>query len=243
MVRLLSGHVPLYIVNEYPKSGGTWVGLMLAEALNIPFPRNCMPKLEPSIMHGHFLNPFGMKNVLCVWRDGRDVMVSWYYHCLFVNEHSNAFLVELTRRDICFEDYDDILGNLPQFIDYVFQQQKSPSFSWVDFVCMWHNRNGVVNVHYEDLKAEAGKELQRIAYELSGNEFTLEKSREIAEVFSFEKIAGRQCGEEKKNGFMRKGIVGDWKNHFSKESRQLFDSYAGDELIKLGYEVNHDWVE
>ncbi|HLL56876.1 MAG TPA: hypothetical protein VK359_03025, partial [Rubrobacteraceae bacterium] len=26
MVHLLSGAVPLYVINEFPKSGGTWVG-------------------------------------------------------------------------------------------------------------------------------------------------------------------------------------------------------------------------
>ena len=31
MVHMLSGAIPLYIVNEYPKSGGTWVGQMLGE--------------------------------------------------------------------------------------------------------------------------------------------------------------------------------------------------------------------
>jgi hypothetical protein len=73
MVHMLSGAIPLYIVNEYPKSGGTWVGQMLGRALRVPFPRNRFPVLRPSIMHGHYLRPWGMKNVVVVWRDGRDV--------------------------------------------------------------------------------------------------------------------------------------------------------------------------
>ena len=82
-VRLLSGIVPFYIVNEFPKSGGTWIGHMLGDALQIDFPRHCIPALKPSIMHGHYIHPWGMNNNICIWRDGRDVMVSWYHHCLF----------------------------------------------------------------------------------------------------------------------------------------------------------------
>ena len=41
---------------------------------------------------------------------------------------------------------------------------------------------------------------------------------------------------------MRKGIVGDWKNYFNKEAREIFNHYAGDQLIKLGYEKDRSWV-
>ncbi len=240
--RLLSSTMPFYTVNEYPKSGGTWVGHMLSVALSVPFPRHCMPNFESSILHGHHLYPFGMKNVLCVWRDGRDVIVSWYYHCLFRNELHNSRLVEIVRNDLPFEDYDDVVNNLPHFIKYVYGEQKHPSFSWSDFVRKWSSRKDVVHVRYEDLRANTADELQRIVYELSNTPISKDLASEIAEAFSFAKMSGRKSGEEVKNSFMRKGVVGDWKNTFSSESRQLFDVLAGNELITLGYESNHDWV-
>lgn len=46
---------PLYMVNEYPKSGGSWVGEMLGDAFGVPFPRNRLPILRSSIMHGHVM--------------------------------------------------------------------------------------------------------------------------------------------------------------------------------------------
>jgi hypothetical protein len=88
MVHLLSGVVPLYVVNEFPKSGGTWVGQMLGRALGVPFPRNRFPMLRSSVMHGHYLDPWGMKNVVVPWRDGRDVMVSWYHQQLIPHEYN-----------------------------------------------------------------------------------------------------------------------------------------------------------
>jgi hypothetical protein len=100
MVHLLSGPLGLYVINEFPKSGGTWVGQMLGRALGVPFPRNRLPAPRPSIMHGHYLNPLGMKNVVVPWRDGRDVMVSWYHQCLFPHELHNEHQVRRARRDL-----------------------------------------------------------------------------------------------------------------------------------------------
>ncbi|MGB3680994.1 MAG: sulfotransferase domain-containing protein [Rubrobacteraceae bacterium] len=242
MVRSLAGMIPLYIVNEYPKSGGTWVGQMLGRALDVPFPRNRLPVLRSSIMHGHYLSPRGMKNVLVVWRDGRDVMVSWYHHCLFPNERGNGPLVEKARRDLSFEDYDDINGNLPAFIEYAFTRQQHPRFSWSEFVRGWYSRKGVVYVRYEDLRRDTPGELQRVVAGLSGRRLNPERVAEIADEFSFARQSGRQPGQEDKGSFMRKGMPGDWRNHFSLEARQVFDRYGGDELITLDYERDRSWV-
>ena len=35
----------------------------------------------------------------------------------------------------------------------------------------------------------------------------------------------------------RKGIVGDWKNHFTEKDKKLFNKIAGDLMIKLGYKL------
>jgi sulfotransferase family protein len=50
------------------------------------------------------------------------------------------------------------------------------------------------------------------------------------------------AGEENKRSFLRKGVVGDWRNQFSLEAREVFDRYAGEELILLGYEKDRKWV-
>ena len=243
MVRLLSGVFPLYTVNEYPKSGGTWAGQMLGRALELPFPRNRLPVFRSSIMHGHYLNPWGMKNVLVVWRDGRDVMVSWYHHCLFPNERGNKLLVERVRRDLPFRDYGDVSRNLPAFIEYAFTRQRHPRFSWAEFVGRWHSRKGVVHVRYEDLRRDTPGELQRVVAGLSGRYLTPERAAEIEDEFSFVRQSGRRPGEEDKGSFMRKGALGDWRNQFSPEARRVFDHYAGDELILLGYEQDRTWVK
>ena len=241
MVHLLSGVLPLYVINEYPKSGGTWVGQMLGRALGVPFPRNSFPVLRPSIMHGHYLSPWGMDNVVVVWRDGRDVMLSWYHQQLSRHEW-NRIQVERSRRELPLDDYDDVYGNLPAFIKYAFTRPHSPNFSWTDFVHRWHSCEDVVHVYYEDLHRDTPGELRRIVFELVDKELNLESAVGVADEFSFERQSGRRSGEENKRSFLRKGVVGDWRNQFSPEAREVFNRYAGEELILLGYEKDRKWV-
>lgn len=251
MANLLSGPLSLYVINEYPKSGGSWLGQMLERALGLPYPRNRFPEFRASIMHGHYLHlmdgtslrPRGAKNVLVVWRDGRDVMVSSYHHSLFKNERSNGRLVEMTRKELDFPDYEDVRANLPRFVEYAFTRQRYPRFSWADFARRWNGRKGVVHTSYEILRHDTAGELARIARDLTGRELSLERAREVAEEFSFERQSGgRKPGQENKGSFVRKGIVGDWRTQFTQEAREVFDRYAGDELIRLGYEPNRSWV-
>lgn len=242
MVHCLSKAVPLYIVNEYPKSGGTWVGQMLGRALNVPFPRNRFPELSSSIMHGHYLNPWGMKNVVVVWRDGRDIMVSWYYHCLFKHDHRNAPLVDMVSNDLQFKEPEDIHNNLPTFIEYSFTKKRYPRFSWTDFVHQWYEHPGIVSVHYESLHKNTVSELQRVFWELTCKDLEFEKAAKIVEEFSFVRQSGRKPGEVKRNSFLRKGVVGDWRNHFTVEACKVFNHFAGNELITLGYENDTTWV-
>lgn len=233
---------PLYIVNEYPKSGGSWVGQMLSEAIDVPFPRNRFPQLSPCIMHGHFMHKWNMHNVLNVWRDGRDVLISQYYHSLIRNDESNSRLVALCRADLKFDDYQDIEANLVPFMEYVFEAKKHPKMSWSDFVERWADCPECVHVHYEDLRQQPERELCRVVNELADLQLSPSCASDIVQNYSFEKLSGRQTGVENTRSFLRKGLVGDWKNYFSLEARERFHQYAGHALIKLGYEADDTWI-
>jgi hypothetical protein len=53
---------------------------------------------------------------------------------------------------------------------------------------------------------------------------------------SFAKFSsGRSPGEENRLSFFRKGVVGDWRNHFSAEANAVFRERAGAWLDRLGY--------
>jgi hypothetical protein len=243
MVHSLSGALPLYVVNEFPKSGGTWVGQMLGRALGVPFPRNRLPALRPAIMHGHYLRRGGLRNVVVCWRDGRDVMLSWYHQCLFPHDRRNDLQVERARRDLPFEDYDDVRGNLPRFIEWAFTRPRAPRFSWSDFVRRWYGSPDTTHVRYEDLRADTPGDLARVVRELTGRDLDAGAAGAIADEFSFERQAGRRPGEEDRGSFLRKGLVGDWRTYFRPEARATFDRFAGEELVRAGYEPDRSWVD
>jgi hypothetical protein len=242
LAHLASNIIPIYIINEYPKSGGSWVGEMVGSALGVPFPRNRLPMLCPSILHGHMMHSWNMNNALIVWRDGRDVLISQYYHSLFENSTGNSRLVNMCRADLEFSDYDDISSNLLAFMEYVFDKKQHPKFSWNDFAKKWANCDKCVHVHYEDLRSEPEQQLMRIISLLSNELPSEDIIKRVVSEHSFEKMSGRKAGEENTRSFMRKGVVGDWKNYFNPEARKQFHYYAGDSLVKLGYEVDDNWV-
>lgn len=243
LAHLLSDRLPLYIVNGYPKSGTTWVSQLLADALGLPYQSNRIPVPKPSILHSHYLHRGNMKNVVVVWRDGRDTLLSWYYHCLFPNDlGGNRLLVEKVRNDLRFADYQDVRANLPRFLEYSFTKQSSPRFSWADFVRSWHPQPRAVHVHYEDLKTSGEVELGKIVKGLTGDELGAERAETIVRKFSFP----QQVKDKPEHGdvsFLRKGITGDWINYYNLEARRVFDHYAGEELILLGYESDSSWVD
>lgn len=231
-----------FLINEYPRSGGSWLGQMLSAAIGIPFPRNRLPHLSNCLLHGHYLYAGANKNVVVIWRDGRDVLTSYYYYSLFKNEKENAYLVKKVRNDVSFNDYDNIKENLPSFIEYMHSEKKHPRFSWGDFVRKWHAKPGVTYVKYEDLRRRSVEEFKRVVFELAAKELSTKDANAIFDKYSFERQSGRKAGNGNHSSFMRKGIVGDWQNHFSPLARKVFNQYAGKELILLGYENDESWI-
>lgn len=242
LICTLSGALPLYVVTEYPRSGGTWLGQLISGCLQLPFPRNRIPKLQSSIIHGHYKYCPTMRNVCVMFRDGRDVTVSYYFHSLFRNEISNADLVKHTRSRLRFDDYENIEANLPRFIEYLFEGNRFPSFTWSDFVRNWAGRKAV-QVRYECLLEDTPGELGRILESLTGKPWARERLLQTCRRFAFSRQTGRQPGEEDRNAFLRKGVSGDWKSYFNKEARQRFNYHAGSELRLLGYEKDDSWVQ
>ena len=52
---------------------------------------------------------------------------------------------------------------------------------------------------------------------------------------------GRQRGEEDVRSHYRKGVTGDWVNHFSEKHRCIFKKKYNDLLTKLAYEKSAKW--
>lgn len=220
-VRGFSGLAPYYLVNEFPKSGGTWLAQMLSDVLDVPFRRNSPIRFERSVTHGHFLKSIGLRNVVVLWRDPRDLLVSFYYHCYFVNEHQNAELVQLMKQRNPFGDYTDIRANLPGFIRFLTDTPASPSFTWPEFAQVWAHRPDKVQTSYEALRADTPGELARVAKALTGTPLHEVRAEEVAERHSFARA--KQAAEQERPAdaelsFVREGSLGGWRRHFTPEA-------------------------
>ena len=233
---------------EHPKSGGTWLGGMIADYLQVPFPnRPATPVAMPAVVHTHWSYDPKLPHVVHMARDGRDVMVSFYFHFVrhtqMRNGRCNEGLVRIIRRLFGPDaDLNDAYSNLPRFIERHFANPIGAHQSWPNYVRGWLGRPGVVQTTYETLRARPQAELSRVLRELTGNEPDPCRVVATVEKYSMERQTGRSPGEENRASFIRKGVVGDWRNHFSREARELFAHRAGDVLIQLGYEQDQAWV-
>lgn len=246
MNNTLSGILPLYIVTEYPKSGGSWLSSMMADYLEVPFPRNRRPNITSSIMHGHMLYSPCMSNITCLYRDGRDVIVSLYYHMLFQNDKNSPEVVKRTRSELAFNDFEDIRNNLSQFIEYIYIRENnslSPfKFTWGEFVRSWIDKD-VNMIKYESLINDCYGSMQALLENIINKPVDEERLKMIIHKYSFENQTRRKPGQEDVKSFIRKGQPGDWKEKFNKKSATTFNKLYRNEMIALGYDLNDSWID
>lgn len=96
-------------------------------------------------------------------------------------------------------------------------------------------------LRYEEMLSDTVACLTRVArtFELPSDESTV---RELADRFSFRKMSGgRSTGQADPTRFVRKGVAGDWVNHFTPRLRDIYKGAIGDFLIEHGYEKDTNW--
>jgi hypothetical protein len=57
----------------------------------------------------------------------------------------------------------------------------------------------------------------------------------------FVMAGGREQGQENVYSHYRKGIAGDWVNHFGRKHIEYFKHHYNEGLLRLGYETEKDW--
>ena len=99
----------------------------------------------------------------------------------------------------------------------------------------------VVTLTYEQLLTDAVGTLERVLPAHTGEPFDRERAAAIVDKFSFKRQTGRRAGTEDRKSFLRKGVAGDWVNHFDRSAGERFDQLAGDLLVELGYADDRRW--
>lgn len=212
------------LVNAYPKSGLTWLIHLLCDLLESPQHDTPGAPLLTwyAVDNGGYIlrkrrEPYNTgligKIVVLIQRDPRDVAVSAMHY----------------RRQTSIRDAMQTLWGACYDFEHCYT-------GWLG---SWLNTKAyTVLTRYEWLHQKPVDELRRIVSELTGNSPTDDRIQQALERQSFENMVTQLGGDRH---FMRKGIVGDWRNHFDREAGRIFNGYLGDFMLQQGYIDNLDW--
>jgi hypothetical protein len=245
LARPVTGLIPIaehepedVFVVGFPKSGNTWCQYLIAGLLCGLDTSRCPDRLiqdivpdvhgrhaykrytKPVFFKSHALPQPDYRRVIYLLRDGRDAMVSYYHY------------------------YHSLVRPL-EFLPLVREAPDLPA-RWHEHVEAWManpHRADFLLVKYEDLKQEPVRELRRMA-EFAG--LKPEDSALAAAVGNagFEKQQRREkaLGWDdpawpKDRAFVRRGVVGSFKDEMPPEALAEFLREAGPTLAKHGYAV------
>jgi lipopolysaccharide transport system ATP-binding protein len=165
-----------------------------------------------------------------VIRDIRDTLVSAYFS--FKNSHERVQRSIDVRRAALnsLNTEDGLLYLIDTWLPTIAQMQ----WSWL--------AAGEELIRYEDLLERDEEILERVLLGHCRLEVTPEKLREVVRANRFEaRTGGRKPGEEDVNCHERKGIAGDWKNHFTARIFEAIVPRYSSLLVATGYERNLNW--
>lgn len=236
---------PVFHISQW-KAGSQWVQNVFRHAVPERF-------IEPSVdfSHGHFDQPVRRGMVysplyihherfnstpaaamdhrkFVVIRDLRDILVSW--HKSLLKSHETNDIIEVHRQKLAGMTVEEGLLYL----------MSHRHFYGLAMVALSWTRSNEWVVRYEDLVAEEQGMFRRI-FEHCGIELPPERLEEAVRMCSFETVTGRKRGQEAAGSHQRRGVAGDWRNHFTKAVTHEFKIRFGHLLVVTGYEKNGAW--
>lgn len=162
-------------------------------------------------------NFFPRAHFIHIIRDGRDATVSAWYHALKINER-----VTLDKHQ-----------NFQNFVGFAAEHWQGKILKAREFAEA--HPAAYCEIRYERLHADFDGELAKVLEFLAvdAGPKVIAACREAG---AFGRLSGgRERGEEDRDAFFRKGIVGDWRNTFDAECERIFTKIAGGLLEELEY--------
>jgi hypothetical protein len=169
---------------------------------------------------------------LIVIRDPRDRMISWMFSIGYSHRPGGVGTVDMWR-ELYFATVPPkrlLLGMLE------FSRMRGSFESWIKLV----PDDATLLTRYEDLISDQKNEFRKI-FDFLGWQIPDEAVTAAVDRLSFEKRSGRERGEANIYSHYRKGISGDWRNHFTREFGEIFETRFPNILTSLGYETSSEW--
>jgi hypothetical protein len=179
-----------------------------------------------------FVAPLENMRGFHVVRDPRDVVVSAYFSHL----HSHPIHGKLGEHRETLKSISESEGLMLELEGRVHQFRAMSDWNYDD--------PRILELRTEEVTVDAATYLPKI-FEFLGlgpkQGLSPKLIAEVVENRDFSKLAGRPLGEEDETHHYRKGVAGDWKNHFGPEHIEYFKAHYNDLLLMLGYETTEDW--
>lgn len=224
----------IYIVG-YPKSGNTWLSRLVGDATNSPIKGNSLADEGHdragiyTIIPRHSRSLLDGGKIIVITRDPRDVIVSVKHYWQMDN-------IDLVFKPNHKQSVLDPTRGIKKFYELWFDEYKQYVDAYTSF---------------EALKEDTDKELTSIFGKIgiSGVNSNFIKRVTRRQSFNKRKKAIKINGDDLLYGKtiqlrnMRKGIVGDWKNHFKRKHGKIVHENLWEWMHRLGYEKDKSWWE
>ncbi len=208
----------------FPRSGNTWLGRCLSDLLSAP-----IQDAPTSPIKSQFARE--IKGDFIIRKSHWD-----YRTWLRVKESDltgeDAYVIFIQRdpRDVAVSM--KFYYRMQNIGDAMAVMENS---DYNNFIYEWVHGNPRIYVTYEQMHANLTHLLSDMYFYFTGEYLDSETANLITERQSFE-------NHRKLNSHMqRKGIVGDWKNHFSRSEAKVFASIFNPAILENGYEIDPEW--
>jgi lipopolysaccharide transport system ATP-binding protein len=164
-----------------------------------------------------------------VIRDLRDTLVSGYFSLRVSHDPLHPQMAGYRDQLDGLSREDGLLRMIRRWCDPIAAIQRS-----------WLGGPDAV-LKYEDLLVRDVELLEPVLLGHCGLPVPADRLRTVVLANRFEARSGRRRGEEDVASHERKGVAGDWKNHFTDKVAKAFKDRFGELLVATGYEKDSRW--
>ena len=168
-------------------------------------------------------------------RDPRDMIVSGYFSHLYSHPISNW--PQLAQHREALQKVDKDTGIMLE-IDF----EKNVFNSMLTFT---KGHPSILEVTFEEMTQSPFVVMKKVfsfCELMEPGLLTEKKLKKVLHHLRFKRLAkGRKQGQEDSHSHYRKGVAGDWKNHFTADHKAYFKEQYSGLLVKLGYESDDNW--